>query len=304
MYNSTPALLAVPMGISPPFPIDCRWASVYPEIVSHLIETAIRRLLGEMHQEGPYMAQQAESWMHHLADTAHPADYFKHPLAYPLLLLPWWMEQTIHPQPDLEFQANLIYSSINGYYFIRMIDNVMDGHGATEQKLLPMLGFFHTRFHMAYQTYFGSDHPFWPLFASIGAKSAESALRDAALTDINLKEFTAISGRKVCGGKIPLAAVAYHYDCPHLYQTWQHFHDRLGCWHQMYNDLFGWLKDLKHQTPSYFLSEGRRRKPPEQSVAAWVIHEGFAWGIDLLETWLGELSCWPNNCTAGSYRPI
>ena len=235
------------------------------------------------------MARQAESWIDHLADTENPADYFKHALAFPMLLLPWWMEQTLHSQPDVDFQADLIYSSLNGYYFIRMIDNVMDGHGATEQKLLPMLGFFHTRFHATYQAYFASDHPFWPLFMSISASSAENALRDAVLTDIDLAEFIAISGQKVCGGKIPLAAVAHHYNHPELFQAWQRFHDRSGCWHQMYNDLFGWLKDLEHQTPSYFLSEGNRRKRPEQSIAAWVIHEGFAWGIDLLDTWLGEL---------------
>jgi hypothetical protein len=262
---------------------------VYSETINQLIHTAVEQILDEMCQDGPYMAQQAEAWFHDLAGTDHPADYFQHPLAFPMLLLPWWMEQTIHARPDVDFQADLIYSSINGYYFIRMIDNVMDGHGTVEHKLLPMLGFFHTEFHAAYHAYFAGGHPFWAHFKAIGIQSAESALRDAALTDIDQHKFKTIAGRKVSGGKIPLAAVAYRYDCPHLFQTWQPFYDKLGCWHQMYNDLFGWLKDLNHHTPSYFLSEGRRRKEPDQSLAAWVIHGGFAWGVELLESWLNEL---------------
>ena len=242
-----------------------------------------------MRRNGPYMAQQAEVWMKSLASTEQPADYFKHPLAFPMLLLPWWMEQTLHREPDLRFQADLIYSSVNGYFFIRMIDNVMDGHSTIEQKLLPMLSFFHVQFHSVYRSYFTSPHAFWTVFKAIVAQSAESALRDAALTEINLAEFTAIAGKKVSGAKIPLAAIAYRYDRPELFQPWELFYDKLGRWHQLYNDLFGWAKDLRNQTPSYFLAEGRRRKQPEQSITAWVVQEGFAWGSVVLETWLGEL---------------
>ncbi|MEX1021332.1 MAG: hypothetical protein WDZ49_16850 [Litorilinea sp.] len=242
-----------------------------------------------MQQDGPFMAQQAASWFTQLAGTARPADYFLHPLAFPMLLLPWCMEQTLRDAPDADFQANLIYSSINGYYFIRMIDNVMDGHGETERQQLPMLGVFHSQFHAVYQQYFESQHPFWGHFHQIGIQSAESALRDAALSDIDSNAFATIAGRKVIGGKIPLAAVAYRYQRPDLFQKWQPFYDQLGCWHQMYNDLFGWIKDLQNETPTYFLCEGRRRKPPAQSMAAWVIHEGFDWGMQYLENGMGEL---------------
>jgi hypothetical protein len=268
---------------------------MYTEALSQLIESALQRTLDTMRQGGPHMAQQAEHWMQTLAGSDHAADYFKHPLAFPMLLLPWWMEQTIRPEPDISFQSDLIYSSINGYYFIRMIDNVMDDHDTIEKKLLPMLGFFHMQFHSTYQTYFEANHPFWGQFQAISIQSAESALRDAEMTDIDLDAFKAIAGKKVAGGKIPLAAVAYRYAHSELYDRWQLFFDNLGCWHQMYNDLFGWLKDLQNQTPTYFLCEGRRRKCPEHSIAAWVIHEGFAWGMDLLETWLDELKCLAEN---------
>jgi hypothetical protein len=262
---------------------------MYPETIRKLVDQACRRMLAEMYQGGPYMAQQAELWIRKLAGAERPADYFEHPLAFPMFLLPWWMEQTLTTKPALDFQADLIYSTVNGYYFIRMIDNVMDGHSTIEQKLLPMLGFFHMQFHAVYQRYFAYDHPFWPLFKAIAVQSAECALRDAGMREIDLAAFRTIAGRKVAGGKIPLAAVSFRYDQPQVYDNWLVFYDKLGCWHQMYNDLFGWLRDLRNQTPSYFLSEGHRRKGPEQSITAWVIREGFAWGVETLGAWLVEM---------------
>lgn len=254
-----------------------------PNRVSNLVELAIGRTLDDMRRDAPYLAQQADSWFRQLARGARAADYFVHPLAFPMLLLPWWMEQSIENTPDEEFQADLIYSSINGYYFIRMIDNVMDGHSNGEQHILPMLGFFHGRFQSVYQRYFPWNHPFWTYFHKIGDQSAESAVHDAALTDIDRHAFETIAGRKVIGGKIPLAAVALRYEQPDILAAWQPFYDKLGCWHQMYNDLLGWLKDLHNETPSYFLCEGMRRKRPDQSIGAWVVTTGFNWGLAYLE---------------------
>jgi hypothetical protein len=262
---------------------------MYSETINQVIEQAVERMLVEMRAGGPQMAHQVEDWIKSLATTERPADYFQHPLAFPMLLLPWWMEESLRRDVDVVFQADLIYSSINGYYFIRMIDNVMDGHSTVEQKLLPVLGFFHFQFHAVYHSYFGHDHPFWRIFKTVSLQSAESAMHDAMLTEIDLHQFTTIAGMKVAGGKIPLAAVGYQYDQPQHYEEWLRFYDKLGCWHQMYNDLFGWVKDLRNGTPTYFLSEGQRRKQPAQPLAAWVIHEGFAWGIATLETWLDEL---------------
>lgn len=262
---------------------------MYPQVLRPLVDNAVQRTLDTMGQDGPFMAQAAASWFRRLAGTARPADYFLHPLAFPMLLLPWWLEETLRGAPDEKFQADLIYSSINGYYFIRMIDNVMDGHGEAERKQMPMLGVFHAQFHAVYQRYFDSKHPFWTHFHQLGIQSAESALRDAELSDIDSNTFAAISGRKVIGGKIPLAAVAYHHQRPDLFLAWQPFYDQLGRWHQMYNDLFGWIKDLQNETPTYFLCEGRRRKSPTQSMAAWVVHEGFDWGMGYLENELKEL---------------
>ena len=61
---------------------------VYPESISQLINSAIQRMLDEMRQGGPYMAHHAELWIKTLPGSEFPAAYFKHPLAFPMLLLP------------------------------------------------------------------------------------------------------------------------------------------------------------------------------------------------------------------------
>jgi hypothetical protein len=57
----------------------------------------------------------------------------------------------------------------------------------------------------------------------------------------------------------------------------------------MLNDLFDWHKDLIHENNTYFLSEARRRVRPGETVAEWVIREGFQWGIQLLDDWMQNL---------------
>ena len=74
--------------------------------------------------------------MRQLAGSDASADYFCKPHAFPMLQLPWWLERTLRPAPDLALQRDLARSTMCGYYYIRMIDNVMDGHATVEPGLL------------------------------------------------------------------------------------------------------------------------------------------------------------------------
>jgi hypothetical protein len=178
---------------------------------------------------------------------------------------------------------------VNGYYYIRLLDNLMDGHATVELKLLPAAGFFHTQFQMAYQRYFEHSHPFWDFFARTWFYSAEATLHDAQLERVDEAQFRKVASQKVCAAKIPLAAVCYHSEREDLIEPWSSFLDALGGWHQMWNDVFDWNKDLKYHTRTYFLTEAEQRKRPEEGVAAWVVREGFEWGVSVLQTWMEEL---------------
>ena len=258
-------------------------------LFNQLLPAALARLHTDLFAAMPRLAFQVDQWLLQLAGGKSPTDYFTHPLAFPALALPWWLEKTLRSAPDAAFQSELVYSTINCYYYIRLLDNVMDGHRTNEVQLLPAAGFFHTQFQRAYQHYFGDRHPFWEFFTTTWFLAAEVTWQDAAFTDIDLAQFRQVSGQKVSAGKIPLAAVCHRYQRVDLLAKWSRFFDQLGSWFQFSNDVFDWNKDLKYQTQTYFLAEARRRQRAGESIAQWVIREGFAWAYTQLEAWMQEL---------------
>lgn len=265
---------------------------MYSPALTTLLDQALTRLDDELRVAMPGSAPQLIAWTEQLAGASSRRHYFQHPVAFPSLLLPWWvLHRLLAPKQavDLDMQATLVYSTINGYYHIRLIDNLMDAHATVEKQLLPALNFFHTQFQSAYHLFFSADHPFWPDFRQIWFLSAETAMRDAELGSIDLETFRRISSQKVCAAKIPIAAVCYYYNRQDLFAPWARFVDLFGCWHQMFNDIFDWHKDTSNQTVTYFLSEADRRRQPGEAVAAWVAHEGFSWGVAVLQAWMEEL---------------
>ena len=257
--------------------------------MEYTIAQAIERLLDAMHTVAPSMTPHATAWMNGLAKTGVAADYFQHPLAFPMLLLPRWVEEAISDRVNENFQADLTYSSVSGYYFIRMIDNVMDEQSALEMRLLPMTAFFHAEATVIYHQYFAAVHPFWNYFSRWNAQSAALAIADSMSDEISLAEFKQIAGKKVVGGKIPIAAVLAQHQRLDALSAWEDFYDKLSCWHQMFNDILSWRKDISHNSSSYFLCEGQRRKAEAESLFAWLIREGFGWGLGGLREWLAEL---------------
>ncbi|MGB8700464.1 MAG: hypothetical protein WCD18_13700, partial [Thermosynechococcaceae cyanobacterium] len=133
---------------------------MYDSALRQAIEQAVTRIDTTMTATAPFMAQRVQKWLQQLSGTHQPADYFLHPVAFPMFLLPWWVEKTLQADPNVPFQTDLAYSTANGYYYIRMIDNLMDGDADAELGLLPALNFFHTEFQRMYHLYFAAEHPF------------------------------------------------------------------------------------------------------------------------------------------------
>jgi hypothetical protein len=256
--------------------------------LSLLIDAAVARIRSDLEDAAPFMAGLAARWMEHLADGA-PEAYFKHPLGFPMLLFPWWLEKAIHDNPDLVFHGDLVHSTVSGYYYVRLVDNLMDGHATVELHLLPVLGFFHTLFQAAYQRYFDHAHPFWNDFKAIWFRSAEVTIQDALLEDIDRAQFEQIAAQKTCAARIPLTAVCHRYDRQDLIAPWSDLLDLFGCWHQMWNDVFGWIRDTRHSTTTHFLSEAERRKGPTETATEWILREGMDWGIDCLQPWMDRM---------------
>ena len=257
--------------------------------LSAIIHEAFDLLQARALEAGPTIGPRINQWIHAVTKADRPEDAFMSPASFPMLSLPWYAEQSIHPEPDPIFQTKLVYSTVNGYCYIRLIDNLMDGHGEEGLSMLPALGFFHTQFQNPYGRTFKNGHPFWEFFKTTWMHSAEVTLRDAGLVEIDRALFEDVCAQKTCAAKIPIAAVFYHYEQPDRMERWMQFVDLFGCWHQMWNDLFDWVKDTQYRTQTYFLSEARRRKRPDEPLVDWVIREGFDWGTMLLDGWMAKM---------------
>lgn len=258
------------------------------EQLDGIVARAMQRLLAELACATPNMAPPVAGWMRALAGDHPPEAYFTHPLAFPTLLLPWWVAQSLGHPADVGFHEDVAYSSINGYYFIRMIDNVMDGEATVEAGLLPALAFFHTEFQATYQAHFAAGHPFWALHRNVWLGTAEAAIHDARLGAITLEVFEQASARKVRAALIPVAAVCHHHGRAELIAPWSDMVHRLGKWHQMFNDSFDWHKDTLHGNMTYFLSEAQRLKHASETPMEWIVRGGFDSACDTLRQWMRE----------------
>lgn len=263
---------------------------MYDEGLGELMARAAGRIVEDMTAVAPAMAEIVGRWIRDLSPGGAPEDYFKYPVAYPIFLLPWWIEKSIAPERDEAFMADVVYSTMCGYYYIRLLDNLIDAHATSELDILPAAAFFHTRFQSAYLPHFPAGHPFWAVFEREWFRCAEAVILDHRLDTVDRLQFRSISARKLRAALIPIAAVSFRHDRQELIERWTPYCDLLACCVQMTDDVFDWQMDLgRVGAATYFLSEGGRRKRPDESVSAWVMREGFAWGTASVRESLREL---------------
>lgn len=258
-------------------------ADLYANGPGHIIDEALEDLNRSFQAGAPTLAERTQAWMFARAGGGPLATYFTHPLAFPIVLLPWSLEGTLHAAHDRQFQAALARSSIAGYFAIRMIDDLMDGDRAIPPEVLPAALILHSEFLMVYRRAFPSDHQFWETFTVAWQGSAEAASKDAVLREIDRARFEVVAARKIAAVKIPLAAVAHRSGRAEVMPAWSRFVDLFGGWHQMLNDVLGWSEDLGHRRGTYFLSEATRRGVRSGAIAEWVVRDGIGWASGELE---------------------
>jgi len=260
----------------------------YDPILEQAITDSIYRLEETLTQKLPLSRSYIRGWLKYLSGTENPADYYHLVPISPMFWFPWFMEQSLTPTPHPTLQADLVDSTINGYYYIRLIDNLVDHHATVELELLPVLGIFHTQFQLPYQKYFDHTHLFWEFFTKTWFHSADVTIADSRSVRQDRTQFMEIAAQKICAIKIPLAAVAYFYNHSELIQPWSQLVTNFGRWHQMNSDLFHWNEDLSQGVNTYFLSEAKKRKSTNESHADWILREGFQWGLTILDDWMTD----------------
>jgi hypothetical protein len=199
---------------------------------------------------------------------------------FPHFLLPYWFSPDAERAADAEFQADLLCSSINGYYAIRICDNIADDDCPPQlRKLAPCTLYFDSEAIRPYRKYFPATHDFWTLLDTFVAQQAEASAADSMLEDVDAEIFASLSSRKFTGTKIPMAAVRYRYArLERSFEHWLRFVDDLGNFAQFNNDFFDWRHDSMRGIVTYVSSEARRQARGE-STATWFFREGFEWGI-------------------------
>jgi hypothetical protein len=197
------------------------------------------------------------------------------------------LELSLRGTVDVDFQMDLMVSSINGYYFTRMLDDIMDDH-PVDRAAMPALHRFHTSFIRPYQRYFGSDSPFWEYFERSLMVTVEAAAAEAGLTNVTGEDFLRISARKPAAAVIPLAAVCVRCYRADRLGSWEDIFHSFARWHQMRDDFLDWSADHKAGHPSWILTEAARRRENGEGIPAWMAREGFAWIKAVMAEWMDE----------------
>jgi hypothetical protein len=253
-----------------------------------LVDQACARIEDELNHHAPFLGQKISEWVARLSPSGKAPEYFFQPRSFPLVHLPWWAAKSFTTELDLKFLADVIYSTINGYYYIRLLDNLMDDHGTIEADILPGTAFFHTEFQAVYQEYFEATNHFWEIFRSAWFSASDAVTRQAHLDFVDKAAFEQVIVAKLAAAQIPVAAVVLRHGAGLRLQNWKEFTLALARFSQMEDDLSDWHHDLHHGIASYFLTQARGQKDL-QSVEAWVICEGFQHEMENLRRELSTL---------------
>lgn len=262
---------------------------MHPAHFRDLLAAGLAQVTARLDRDMPLIAPQLQAWMRDLAGSHEPADYFLHPVAFPLMALPWWLERQLQGAHEHDFQLNLVAGNACLYYYVRLVDNVMDGHATVEPGLLPAAGYFVNRFHSSYQAYFPLEHPFWTYFDRTWAAFCDATAADGQLEDLDEQIFESLVARKVSAAKISVAAVCHRSGRADLIPAWGEWIDAFGAWHLFREDLFDWQQDLQLGNMTLLLAEAARQKAAGEATAIWMARAGIDWAMQKLDGWMARV---------------
>jgi hypothetical protein len=240
-----------------------------------LIRSAFDTVVAELDRLAPAARDHVRPWLGTLAPSGIPDERFTHRHTFPMLALPWWTEVTIRGSVDTAYQRELMASTISGYLFIRLLDDVMDRDPRAVPQLLPLAGLFHTMFERPYHRHFGPESEFWRHFDVAWAESANAAIGDAAQSDFDERAFRSIAARKLAAVSIPVTAVCLRHGRDDLVSDWERLCALIGRHEQLFDDMLDWHRDGESGRPSWFRSEARRRSP--SNPTQWLVEHGLHW---------------------------
>ena len=258
-------------------------------LVHELIEAGAARLEETIRTETPGLAEPALAWIRSLTLTNRLADYFHHPLRFPMLRLPGWAVEHEAPNHRALF-ADTIYSTMAGYYHIRLLDDLVDRQTGAPLELLPLAALFHTEFQSAYLPHFPAASPFWPVFRHRWLGLADATVARPAPGPDQAAALFARATATVGAVVIPLRALTLGMGVPERFDQWEPVVLELARIDQLMDDVLDWQPDLARSQPNLLLADGAERAQPGESSAAWVVREGYRRGLAAVRKRLNELT--------------
>lgn len=245
-------------------------------VLEDLVRAAGRRLTATLARETPALGATALPWLTGLSRGGDLGDYFLHPRRFPVVQLPWWAAEGTSSRQDLAFHEDLVLGTMSGYCHVRLLDDVMD-RGGGGLDLLPAAAVFHLEFQSAWQRWFPADSPFWTVFRACWLRAADATVPPPDPTASALDDRAeAVLGPAL----IPVAGALLHAGLFDRYEAWRAAVGTLARTEQFLDDLLDWQTDADRGQPNLLLAEASRRRPAGEPVLAWVVREGYAWGLD------------------------
>lgn len=252
-----------------------------------ILVQSVARLRSELLRSCPLSATKVEAWIMRQNAPDPPEISFRR-LKSHFLLIPRFLELQIRGTSDPEFQRALVWSSLNAYYFARLLDNVADGQSPGDAPLLSMAAFFHCNFQSAYAGWFEPANPFWECFRELWMGMADATVSGAGRTVFAEADLGRATVGKIAAVKIPVAAVCFRYGRTDLLGGWFDFYDAFCCAHELLDDIVDCFSDLAADRSSFLLSQAGRDKLPGETIEAYLIRAGLERGYAAISAWLAE----------------
>jgi len=248
-------------------------------IAPQLIRHSIDRLRGELGT----MGTASQVFWERAAQVAQgdPEYLLLTPFSTPLFLFPLWVERSLSPTRDMALQYEIAYATITLFFYVRILDDAMDGH-VESGALLPLLTSLFAYFNRTLQNLFPHNDPFWTYFYKVIDLSTEGMVADFSAASLTSEDFLQLAGQKSYCVVIPIAAVLCKYKRCDQFEHWSELWHAFSAWNQMRDDLRDWYLDSKNGLCTYLLSQAQRLKREDESVEQWMIRDGYRWSIGVL----------------------
>ncbi len=246
-----------------------------------VLEAALERLGARLSQTRALQAL-VTPWLQSNRDRIH------HPGFVPIFALPRWVQEALSGQVVEQWDDELTYSTLCGYLFIRLVDDIVDEQNDAAPRAALALGILDYEFQRPYRELFGVGHEFWRRFERDWAWSLDMTAEDLAARITDREHFERVAAGKLGATRIPVAAACQLAGRDDAVGQWLELCDAISRLYQFADDLTDWQSDFAAGRNSWLLSEAEARRDAGETLSAWMLQSGYDWAFQRLDEWAEE----------------